>query len=271
MSDRFINSFYDIDYQNAIGQGGFSKVYLARRRSDGRECAVKIIDRNRIGEHISCVYLEITLLKKLDHPIIVPLIDLFEDDQWIYLVLELMPGGTLLKRINTEWPQGYPEGLAIGLIKRLLTVVDYLHSQGIVHRDLKPENLLFDVDGLLRLSDFGLARMVDHSSDLNNCGTPEYVAPEVLQGSWSQYSTLTDMWSIGVITYVVLSGTWPFHADCFDSLIKKICLGEYLMEGEIWDSVSQTAKDFITALLVVDPKQRPSTTEALNHSWFRLE
>lgn len=162
------------------------------------------------------------------------------------------------------------------VVRNILGGIKYLHSQGIAHRDLKPENIMMVNEDTLdiKIADFGLSRMVDDGSFMSTlCGTPNYVAPEVIQRRG--YTSSVDIWSIGVITYALISSSLPFFGDAKDelgSLYAKIIKGDFeFRKKEVWDVVSQECKDFIRSLLNVDPETRPTATEALRSPWFELD
>lgn len=185
-----------------------------------------------------------------------------------YLVMEVMSGGELFDRIVQK--SYYNEKEARDLVKILLDAICYMHDRNIVHRDLKPENLLLqnrDNDSEIRLADFGFAKRVKGNLSLSTqCGTPGYVAPEILKGD--KYGLAVDMWSIGVITYILLGGYPPFHDDNQATLYKKIKSGDFVFHPEYWDPVSKEAKDLITRMLTVDYEKRLTAKDALNHPWI---
>eukprot|EP01013_Petalomonas_cantuscygni_P015921 TRINITY_DN32846_c0_g1_i1.p1 TRINITY_DN32846_c0_g1~~TRINITY_DN32846_c0_g1_i1.p1 ORF type:complete len:331 (+),score=31.20 TRINITY_DN32846_c0_g1_i1:111-1103(+) len=268
-----VESLYTVDYDAVIGEGAFSKVYPGRRRSDFHDVAVKVIDKSAVDQKLSYVLSEIDILRRLQHPLIVGLYDVFEDARRIFIVMEYMAGGDLYGKITDEWPNGFPEHLAQPLIKKITAVVAFLHARGIVHRDLKPENILFTVaesDDDVRLTDFGMARMFSDDSVIRTtCGSPTYVAPEVIRsGRSGAYTNAVDMWSVGVIAFVVLSGAWPFYDQRQSRLYELIERGEYSMPADPWDRISAEAKDFVAKLLVVDPDRRMSAVDALQHPWL---
>jgi len=212
-------------------------------------------------------------MKKLKHPHILPLIDVFETKDYIYLVLELVTGGELFDKIVERG--NYTEKDASDIVRQILEAVQYLHSQGVVHRDLKPENLLCAEVGKeketrihIYVADFGLSRVFQDREQLNTyCGSPEYVAPEVL--ACVPYEKAVDLWSVGVITYILLTGFLPFYDKNHSVLFEKIQNVDYN-----WDDcpeVSPAAKHFNQHLLVKDPKKRYTAEAALNHPWLKGE
>jgi calcium/calmodulin-dependent protein kinase I len=200
------------------------------------------------------------------HPNIVQLLDLCDNKTHLYLVMELVTGGELFDRIVAKG--NYSEKDASILTKQILEAVHYLHQMGIVHRDLKPENLLYyseDEDSKIMISDFGLSKM-DVDQMATACGTPGYVAPEVLLQK--PYGKEVDMWSIGVIAYILLCGYPPFYHESDQELFAQIMKGEYEFDSPYWDNISDSAKDFIRHLMEMDVKRRFTCEQALEHPWI---
>jgi len=263
---REITDFYV--FSEEIGRGSFSVVRKGRHKETGKTFAIKCIQKRLIK--IQLLEREIQIMKCLKHPNILPLVEVFDNKDFIFLVLELVTGGELFDRIVERG--NYSEKDASSIVNQILQAVQYLHSQGIVHRDLKPENLLVrdttDSNIHIYVADFGLSRMFDDNQSLTTyCGSPEYVAPEVL--SCVPYGKPVDLWSVGVITYILLTGFLPFYDKNHAILFEKIQRVEYN-----WDDcpeVTPTAKHFIQHLLVLDPAKRYSVESALNHPWVKGE
>lgn len=260
-----ISEFYILGEE--IGRGSFSKVRKAKHKETGKDYAIKCIEKKFIKMHL--LEREIGIMKKLKHKHILPLIEVFENKDSIFLVLELVTGGELFDKIVEKG--NYSEKDASLIVTQILGAVQYLHSQGVVHRDLKPENLLCNNnDGNIHIyvADFGLSRVFDDREQLNTyCGSPEYVAPEVL--ACVPYEKAVDLWSVGVITYILLTGFLPFYDKNHATLFKKIQNVDYN-----WDDcpeVSPPAKHFIQHLLVKDPKKRYTAEDALAHPWVTGE
>ncbi|KAJ1513725.1 hypothetical protein HMI55_005285 [Coelomomyces lativittatus] len=211
---------------------------------------------------------EVAILRRVKHKNIIRLFDMFESPQKIFLVMELVTGGELFDRIIEKGHYSEPE--AAKLLVEILMGVDYLHSRGICHRDLKPENLLFydkSSNARIMISDFGLSKIFDDVEVMRTaCGTPGYVAPEVLRRQG--YTRHVDMWSVGVITYILLSGYPPFYEENNHALFQQIIKGNYTFDSPYWDKVSNEAKSFISQILIVDPKKRLTTSEALAHPFL---
>lgn len=242
-----------------LGAGKFSIVKKAVNKKSGEEVAIKIINK-RIVE-VEELVKEVAIMKEIDeHPGVIHLKDVYEDEKNFYIVIDLVTGGELFDKIvELEF---YSEKSAAGLMHQIVSVVAYLHNKDIVHRDLKPENLLFEDKTAvkLKLCDFGLAEIVTKGTVLQAVvGSPTYMAPEILAGTG--YGKQVDMYSIGVIMYILLCGYPPFEPE------------EGIVDLEFpspeWDGISDAAKQLITLLLDKDPNIRPSSAQMLEHSWVR--
>ncbi|XP_015435982.1 PREDICTED: calcium/calmodulin-dependent protein kinase type 1 isoform X2 [Dufourea novaeangliae] len=251
-----------------LGTGAFSEVRLAEtKEKPGQVFAVKIIDKKALKGKEDSLENEIKVLRRLMHPNIVQLLETFEDKHKVYLVMELVTGGELFDRIVEKG--SYTEKDASGLIRQILEAVDYMHEQGVVHRDLKPENLLYyspHEDSKIMISDFGLSKMEDSGIMETACGTPGYVAPEVL--AQKPYGKAVDVWSIGVISYILLCGYPPFYDENDAVLFAQILKGEFEFDSPFWDDISDSAKDFIHKLICVNVEERYTCKQALAHPWI---
>jgi len=252
-----------------LGRGAFSIVYLATQKASGQQYAVKVINKKDLGkDYEKNLKMEVDILKKVNHPNIIALKELFDTPDKLYLVMELVTGGELFDKIVEKG--SYTEHEAAQLVRKIVSAVEYLHNMGIVHRDLKPENLLLkraDNDLEIAIADFGLSKIVGQQMMMQTaCGTPSYVAPEVLNASG--YGKEVDMWSIGVITYILLCGFPPFYGDTVPEIFEQIMEANFDYPEEYWGSVSKDAKDFINKLLVVDSDKRLSAADALKHPWL---
>uniref|UniRef100_UPI00398F1771 calcium/calmodulin-dependent protein kinase type IV-like n=1 Tax=Pristiophorus japonicus TaxID=55135 RepID=UPI00398F1771 len=248
-----------------LGRGATSVVYQCRQKGTEKPYAVKMLKKT-IDKKI--VRTEIGVLLRLSHPNIIRLKEIFETPTEINLVLELVTGGELFDRIVEKGY--YSEKDAADVVKQILEAVAYLHENGIVHRDLKPENLLYASpapDALLKIADFGLSKIVDDQVTMKTvCGTPGYCAPEILRGY--AYGPEVDMWSVGVITYILLCGFEPFYDERGDQyMYKRILNCDYDFVAPWWDEVSLNAKDLVRRLILLDPKNRLTTYQALQHPW----
>jgi len=257
------------EFKNELGRGAFSIVMLATQKASGQQYAVKVINKKDLGkDYEKNLKMEVDILKKVNHPNIIALKELFDTPDKLYLVMELVTGGELFDKIVEKG--SYTEKEASELVRKIVSAVDYLHNLGIVHRDLKPENLLLkraDNDLEIAIADFGLSKIVGQQMMMQTaCGTPSYVAPEVLNASG--YGKEVDMWSIGVITYILLCGFPPFYGDTVPEIFEQIMEANFDYPEEYWGSVSKEAKDFINKLLVVDSDKRLSATDSLKHPWL---
>ncbi|XP_078061915.1 calcium/calmodulin-dependent protein kinase type 1-like isoform X1 [Mustelus asterias] len=251
-----------------LGAGAFSEVMLAEDRQSKRLVAMKCIVKDILQGREAVLENEIAVLRKIKHENIVSLQKVYESPSHLYLVMELVSGGELFDRIIERG--FYTERDASKLIHQILDAVSYLHQLGIVHRDLKPENLLyvspFD-DSKIMISDFGLSKIEETGRFLSTaCGTPGYVAPEVLEQK--PYGKSVDCWSIGIISYILLCGYPPFYHENDSELFKQILKAEFEFDPPYWDDISESAKDFIRHLLVREPEKRHTCEEALKHPWI---
>ncbi|KAF2885613.1 hypothetical protein ILUMI_20555 [Ignelater luminosus] len=254
--------------KDLLGTGAFSVVRLGESKEHpGQLYAIKIIDKKALKGKEDSLENEIKVLRKLTHHNIVQLLETFEDKSKVYLVMELVTGGELFDRIVEKG--SYTEKDASGLIRQVLEAVDYMHEQGVVHRDLKPENLLYyspDENSKIMISDFGLSKMEDSGVMATACGTPGYVAPEVL--AQKPYGKAVDVWSIGVISYILLCGYPPFYDENDANLFAQILKGEFEFDSPYWDEISDSAKDFIRHLMCVNVEKRYTCRQALGHPWI---
>jgi len=212
---------------------------------------------------------EIQILKDLDHPNIVKMFEFLEDEKRIYIVTEICKGGELFDEILNR--SKFDERDAAIVMKQLLSAVNYCHKNNIVHRDLKPENILLEQDRDLekiKVVDFGTSLVYDMDRNLDEkLGTAYYIAPEVIKKS---YTEKCDLWSSGVILYILLSGEPPFNDPRADNeaIMKKVEIGKYDMDHGVWKSISREAKDLVKKLLTYDPSERISAEDALQHPWI---
>jgi serine/threonine protein kinase len=257
--------FYTL--QHEIRSGSHATIYHGKTIEGNGDFAIKAFKRNG-PKNDSKVMNEVAILHSLRHFHIVKLLDFFEERTYFYLIMERMIGGDVFEKI-VEKTQ-YTEKDARDLVKDLLHAVEYIHGRGVAHRDLKPQNLLLvteNDDTSIKICDFGFAKRVHTPQSLfTRCGTPTYVAPEILKNHPHDISV--DMWSVGVIIYVVLVGYPPFIDEDQKRLFEKIRHGVFEFYPEDWDPVSEDAKDLIRKCLVVDPCNRFTVSEALEHIWI---
>jgi calcium/calmodulin-dependent protein kinase I len=264
-----ISKYYEI--KEKLGTGSFAVVKRAVRKSDGKQFAIKVIKKTKLNaEELAVVHDEVEIMHKINHPNCVQLYEMFETSKKIYMVMELLTGGELFDRIVAKG--SYSEREASDLIKDITSAIQYLHSIGIVHRDLKPENLIYlnqRADSPIKITDFGLAKFRSGSkleAMTTACGTPGYVAPEVLKNE--PYGKAVDMWSLGVILYILLCGFPPFYHESTAALYKQIKKGEYDFPDPYWTDISDSAKNLVQCLLTVDPKKRYTAKQVLAHPWI---
>mmetsp|Transcript_24703 Transcript_24703/g.49526 ORF Transcript_24703/g.49526 Transcript_24703/m.49526 type:complete len:318 (+) Transcript_24703:396-1349(+) len=239
--------------------------------------AVKVVENKSLAdeENLEALETEIDILRKLDHPHIVALKEVVVCTSDTYIVMELLSGGELFNRIVEQGR--FSEHDAAELFAQILLSMEYLHSLNIVHRDVKPENILYVSQGStqIKLIDFGYAGLWAPDKELSGlCGTPDYVAPEVL--SWydeddngTPYGKGSDLWSLGVLLYVILSGCSPFSAEEEEAILQLVAQAKYEFHESEWATVSESAKDLIKKLLVVAPAQRMTMPEMLEHPWLK--
>ena len=294
-----------------LGAGAFGTVWMASNRETGCVCAIKIVERKRqLHEDFSLEPAEAEILKKISHPNIVQLIDLISTEVCVYLVMELVLGGHLQARLKAHG--AYAEPQAKVLLRQVSCAVQHLHERNIIHRDIKPENILFTYreDGVggpdapdaqghadaghdggcsesggsgrggsagannpaleVKLTDFGLSTMKEGRLT-TRCGTPSYCAPELVGGEG--YGKAVDIWSLGVLSYVVLTGGLPFVGKDRQDLFARIQRGQYAYPAVtpgVEQPVSERARDLIARLLKLEPMERYSTRELLQHPWMAL-
>ncbi|XP_037655983.1 serine/threonine-protein kinase DCLK1 isoform X1 [Choloepus didactylus] len=251
-----------------IGDGNFAVVKECVERSTAREYALKIIKKSKCRGKEHMIQNEVSILRRVKHPNIVLLIEEMDVPTELYLVMELVKGGDLFDAITST--NKYTERDASGMLYNLASAIKYLHSLNIVHRDIKPENLLVyehqDGSKSLKLGDFGLATIVDGPL-YTVCGTPTYVAPEII--AETGYGLKVDTWAAGVITYILLCGFPPFRGsgDGQEVLFDQILMGQVEFPSPYWDNVSDSAKELINMMLLVDVDQRFSAVQVLEHPW----
>ncbi|MGH0168875.1 UNVERIFIED_CONTAM: hypothetical protein FKN15_058135 [Acipenser sinensis] len=257
------------DIKALIGRGSFSRVVRVEHKATKQPFAIKMIE-TKAKEGREVCESELRVLRRVSHCNIIQLIEVLESQEHVYMVMELATGGELFDRIIAKG--SFTEGDATQVLQMVLDGVKYLHSLGISHRDLKPENLLYyhpGTDSKILVTDFGLANSGNKGGDWSmrtTCGTPEYIAPEILLRK--PYTSAVDMWALGVITYILLSGSMPFEDENRTRLYRMILKGKYSFVGDPWPSVSNLAKDYINRLLTVDPSERMTATQALKHPWI---
>ncbi|OAY38318.1 CBL-interacting protein kinase 18 [Manihot esculenta] len=255
------------DFGRLLGQGNFAKVYYARNLETGQSVAIKVIDKEKILKVglINQIKREISIMKLVKHPNVLQLDEVMASKSKIYFVIEYAKGGELFKKVAKG---RFNEDVARNYFHQLISAVDFCHSRGVYHRDLKPENLLLDENGVLKVSDFGLSALVESKAQdgmlHTTCGTPAYVAPEVISRKGYD-GAKADIWSCGVILYVLLAGYLPFHDANLISLYKKISKAEYKCPG--W--FSSEVRKLVSKMLDPNPRNRISIAKIMETSWFK--
>lgn len=261
-----------------LGTGGFAVVKLGTDKTTGEEFAIKIMALPEIGRQTGDnentredIFKEIDILVGMEHENVIYMKEYFEENNKVYLVTELLLGGELLDAVLERG--SYSESDARLCFAQLLSGIDYLHSRGVVHRDLKLENLLLATPQDIRkvkIADFGLAKKAQESQMETICGTPQYVAPEVIQGTPGLiYSPAVDLWSAGVVLFILLGGYPPFYDESEPALFAQIRKGTFSFDDPVWDTISDNAMDLIRHLLTTDAAARLNAAQALEHPWIR--
>lgn len=260
----------DYDLIEEIGQGQYAVVHKAESKEDGKVVAVKLIDKGDTGMAVTDK--EVAVMLRIDNENCVKLYEVYETETEVQMVLELLEGADLFDRIIQK--QKYTSAEAKILFKRIVLGVQHLHSKNIMHRDLKPENILLqspDDDTACKVGDFGLSRLFPEGGPREQktgtlCGTPGYVAPEVLNRE--PYSYGVDVWSLGVIMYITLCGFPPFPLDMQADSLKKVKTADFSFPSPYWDGVDENAKEMIRMMIVVDPEKRATIDQILAHPFL---
>ena len=258
-----------------LGTGTFGKVAEVRNKISKQIFACKEIAKKRIVD-INKLKTEIAIMIKADHPNIIKLYEIYQDNFHIDLIMEECKGGELFERIirNIEKHKNYSEKTAAKIFKQLISAIAYCHSQGICHRDLKPENILFlseEEDSPIKVIDFGLSKIFgEYNNIINNemtsfVGTAYYVSPEVLQG---KYNEKCDIWSAGVILYIMLNGEPPFNGSNDNEIYRCISQMKFSFPESKWKNISEDAKDLIKKMICA-PERRFNAQQVLNHVWIK--
>eukprot|EP00636_Phaeomonas_parva_P015134 CAMPEP_0118880926 /NCGR_PEP_ID=MMETSP1163-20130328/20453_1 /TAXON_ID=124430 /ORGANISM="Phaeomonas parva, Strain CCMP2877" /LENGTH=358 /DNA_ID=CAMNT_0006817527 /DNA_START=148 /DNA_END=1221 /DNA_ORIENTATION=+ len=252
-----------------LGKGSFAEVKIATHKADHSIWAAKIIKKESLDQdEKKNLDDEVAVLRRLDHPNIVRLRETFDTHRNFYMIMELCCGGELFDRIVER--EHYTESQARQCLREVVEAIAYCHRNNIAHRDLKPENLLYSSeseDASIKVADFGLAVLLDENALTHTaCGTPGYVAPEILRQEW--YGIAVDIWSLGVIAYILMCGFPPFYDEDNATLYEHIKRGEYDYPSPFWDHVSESAKDLIDHMLVVNPRKRYTAEEVLAHPFL---
>ena len=258
---------------NYIGKGGFGRVYKVRHKLSNQYRAMKIIKCKADNPHNNTAEIikQINILKTLDHPNIIKVYEFYSTEKYIYIINELCTGGELFNKIVEV--KYFTESTACFIMRQLLSAVAYCHDKGVIHRDLKPENILIENSEEkdkeyfhIKIIDFGTCEILKKKKLTEQIGTSFYIAPEVLKNG---YNEKCDLWSCGVILYILLCGSPPFYGKNEKEIFQKILDGNVNFKHKIWNKISDDAKNLVIKLLQVDPSQRLSAAEALEDEWFK--
>ena len=260
---------YDVIKQ--LGKGGYGKVYEVKNKKTGDIRACKHLSKLSI-KNLAKFELEINILIKADHPNIIKLYEIFQSQRSLYLVMEECKGGEVFDRIidHIQKKEMYSEKDAANIFEKLMSAVQYCHNNGICHRDLKPENLLYlnegsEKDNPIKVIDFGLSQIFINRRLSTKVGTAYYVSPEILKGD---YTEKCDIWSAGVILYILLSGDPPFNGPDDSSIYSKIASLKYSFPQNKWSNISIEAKDLITHMICPE-NERYNAKQVLEHPWLK--
>ena len=255
--------------EKEIGAGGYARCLLVKNKTTGQLYACKELQKNKLN-NVASLKSEIQILIKLDHPNIIKLYEIYENDNYIYLVMELCTGGELFDRIIQKTEQGkqFTEKEVANIFQQMMSAINYCHSNKIVHRDLKPENLLLatqDENSPIKVIDFGMSRIFNNKQAMfDKVGTAYYISPEVLDGF---YDEKCDIWSAGVILYILLCGYPPFNGNDDDEIFESIKKRKFVYPDAEWANISKEAKDLINKMLS-EPLTRLTAEQVLGHPWL---
>mmetsp|Transcript_14496 Transcript_14496/g.57804 ORF Transcript_14496/g.57804 Transcript_14496/m.57804 type:complete len:551 (+) Transcript_14496:288-1940(+) len=276
---RKLRTEYNV-HGKILGEGHYGTVRLCCLADDpSKEFAVKSINKSRVSKS-QMLTSEVEIMAKVDHPNIIKVVDIFDEKEFLHIVTELCTGGELFERIiekSQTSERSFSELDAAKVLRQILDAVCYCHSLDppVVHRDLKPENFLFKdkaENSPIKVIDFGLSKLAP-TSDAGSgrevmhtrVGTPYYIAPEVLR---REYTVKCDVWSVGVIAYILLCGYPPFYGDNDRDIFKRVSIGRFTFPSPEWDHISKQAKDFVASLLKVDVDCRPTARMAREHPFI---
>lgn len=254
------------EFVSLIGSGGFGKVRLYKDKMvPDLKYAIKTMKKNYINLHnLESIVREVSILMQLDHPNIVKYFETFEDEKYIHIVMEFVPGESLFSVLWNN-KRKISESDMNSIIKYLLKAVAFIHNNEIIHRDLKPENILFSIPGKwssLKLIDFGLSIPSDTIENYR-VGSPYYMSPEMIDG---KYAKSSDIWSIGIILYLMSTGYFPFYGNSLEEVLSNIKMGK--LKFDRLKNVNKELIDLVKSMLNLDPEKRPTANEVLSHPWF---
>ena len=265
-----LNSLYEV--KGELGSGKFALVRLGVNKLTQERVAIKILAKEDMSPFsLEQIKTEIEILKIANHPHIIRLFDVFENIDYIYIIMEYCSGGDLFSYLENR-KFIIPEKRAAEIIEQLATAIYFLHEYGVVHRDLKPENILMEdnsENANIKLLDFGLGKMLGPNETCNEVfGTLSYVAPEVLRGKY--YNKSVDIWGLGIITYLLLTGFLPFDDESDEEIKRQTIEDPVPYPASIWGHISIEGKSFVQDLLLKDPEKRPDIKQVLDHPWLKI-
>ena len=258
------SQIYFYKYGRQIGKGAFGKVNLGLHILTGRIVAIKSFNKKKLNNDKAKakIYHEINLMKNLRHSSVVKILDTFETEKYIFIIMENIAGGDLLSFVKKRTKLN--EKVCKYIFKQILEAIKYIHSKNIVHRDIKLDNVLIDLNNNIKICDFGVGKMIhDKEILLDQCGTPAYIAPEILLNKGYDGFGV-DVWSSGIVLYTMLSGMVPFKANNLNDLQNNIITGNF----KDIHGISKDCNDLLHKLLQINPKKRISIDDALNHPWI---
>ena len=237
-----------------LGAGAFGKVFHTQNKHDASfEVAIKVLDKVKLADSINSIMNEVAILNALDHPNIVKYYETYNDEKFIYLVMEYISGKPLFEKIIEQPSNMFSEDQAAQYMRQLFQAINHCHAQEIVHRDIKPDNIMINANNTVRLIDFGLSKESINQQRLKTiAGTPYYMAPEVINGS---HGKKADLWSLGVVLYTMVSGYLPFQGQIFE-VFRKIREGDFHFDHPEFRMISEECKDLIRNLLKVEYSER---------------
>lgn len=253
-----------------LGEGTYSKIFKASLKDDpDHKVAIKCISKKKAFGQIEHIAQDVNKLISLNHPNVIRYLELYEDKRTIFIVMEYIEGEILFDVISRRVKNNkvFSEYEAAIIMKKLLQTIDFCHEHHIMHKDIKPNKVLVTSDGEIKLIDFGLSKWKTYGKLHTSSETPFYMAPEVLEGIRTAKS---DIWSLGVLLFCLLSGTLPFVRDSNETVYDKIKEGELSFDTRIWNKVSYDAQDLLTKMIDREYQHRYDAKECLGHEWFAI-
>ena len=273
-----IQEVYDLTHSTTLGRGACGSVSTCTHKATNMMYAMKTVSiEGMAAASMAELRQEIAVQKMLDHPNIVKVFETFEDsaNRELHIIMEMCTGGALVSRMKSH-RHGYGEKAAATLMEKSLSATMYCHKHGVVHRDIKLDNFIYENEdemAELKLIDFGFASFVapGQESMWDQIGTPSYMAPELWSDRAKEYDSSVDMWALGVVCYMLLSGKRPFHHQDRKEKARMICHDPLRFPSPDWDQISDTAKDFCTKLMQKNPRDRMPASEAVHHPWIQQQ